>query len=314
MKSTSDILAGLTLFLKSCAPVFFRIERPQWQFLALKHLKFQLTIRFLGHHGFYCHIPTRKTIHATVLRTSRAIYDEARAVLYGENIFYLGTFKESQTLENLADPKALGPLNHKPTYSASLPTTIGIQNATSIKKVIFHSTYLADLDPNFINFLLSKQGINPSAMRVIAISQSSPAKTPVVDIPTHAAQMLPTQGPPPQLMWQVQPQNSTPVSMHSWQTVEQPEHKVREFLEGATEDLQGYFDIMRTKQVEKLAAIKNSDLRAGGLWLVHVSDDIRQRAGAMVLVGDDEEECKSKELLSRLEIQEALKNRPALID
>jgi hypothetical protein len=96
--------------------------------------------------------------------------------------------------------------------------------------------------------------------------------------------------------------------------VQQPEHKVREFLEGATEDLQGYFDIMRTEQVEKLAAIMNSDLRAGGLWLVHVADDIRQRAGAMVLVSDDEEECKSKELLLRLEIQEALKNRPALID
>jgi hypothetical protein len=101
VRSTSDILAGLTSFRKSCAPFFFRIERPQSQFLALKHLKFQLTIRFLGHHGFYCHVPTRKTIHAAILRTSRAVYDEARAVLYGENIFYLGKFKKSPILEQL---------------------------------------------------------------------------------------------------------------------------------------------------------------------------------------------------------------------
>lgn len=246
----------------------------------------------IGHHGLFCHTPDRKKIYGAILCSNSAIHEEARAVLYGENVFYLG------------------PMNHKPTYSASLPTAIGVQNTAFIKKVIFHSTHLADLDPSFIHTWLSKQGINPSALRVIAISQSSPTKDPVADIPTHATQTLPTQG-TPQFTWHFQPQHSNAVYAHGWSSVQQCENKVREFLEEVTEDLDGYFDIMRTEQVEKLVAVKNSDLRAGGLWLVHVSDDIRQRAGAAVLVGEDQEECRSKELLSRQEIMES-KNKDFL--
>lgn len=49
-----------------------------------------------AHFGPFSHVP-HKPLYSSILRTNKAIYAEAREVLYGHNTFFLGTLRPAGT-------------------------------------------------------------------------------------------------------------------------------------------------------------------------------------------------------------------------
>ena len=252
---------------------------------------------FPGHHGPYTHV-THHRLHTSILLTSRAIHQEAAPVLYGHNTFFLG------------------PIGHKPTYSASFVDSIGPGNAALIRTLVAHSVYPQLMTRRYVERWLAALGLNLSRLKVLAVSFSEHA----ID------KILPSNGPPgivPHHTLQSHPfipLNVHPINMAALQlsmlgtntgttpthhqlglagiqqltipgighlpqmqaltppppAVERYKAPIDEYQEAITKTI-GWLEVKKKQDVSKLAFLENTDLRAGEQWLVYISPAAKRK-------------------------------------
>lgn len=238
----------------------------------------------LGHQGPYSH-ERRKQLYPQIMRTSRMACHEASAILYGSNAFYLG------------------PIGHKPTYSASFNSSIGAHNARMIRTLVAHSTHPARLSQWYLRQWITSFGLDPARLKVLAVSLSTPDKsldthhhttppTIVSTLPTlptthpviGSTGMLSVNGVITGLFQTHLPNaiitvssNTPPVPQVDVDT--KKDVVVESDYEIATQRMHGWLEPRPRNDVSKLISLINTDLRAEDTWLVFASPVVKARVG-----------------------------------
>ncbi|KAF2666797.1 hypothetical protein BT63DRAFT_319174 [Microthyrium microscopicum] len=248
----------------------------------------------LGHHGPYSHEKRDQNtdigkIYPSILATCQAVFAEASEVLYGDNTFYLG------------------PVGHKPTYSASFITSIGAHNAAKIRTLVAHCVHPIHLSPRYLKQWISSYGLDISRVKVLAISfspcitgeNSTISIRSYPSLPAISATLPQYMGPPgghfhmmnhlllPGSHTTLPPAPNVVGSNASSHTDEQEMLKMQikiqfeyALMEGRMADQAKDWVPMvpaSRQDVMKWAELKNTDLRSGKRWLLYVCPTFQRK-------------------------------------
>jgi hypothetical protein len=204
-----------------------------------------------------------------------------------------------------------GPIGHKPTYSASFVTSIGSHNAQRIRTLVAHSTNPARLTQWYLRNWITSFGLDPSRVKVLAVSLSLPRKNPdlhqhhqhhygngsahltavpvvgstgayVLTVPVNLPGIH-NAGGANNTAGVVATSNSTNAGTVIQVDVNMADAKKQMIVESdfdiAARQMEGWLERRPRKDVAKLVALTNTDLRANDLWLVYVSPAMKQKVG-----------------------------------
>src|ERR1700760_3426366 len=90
----------------------------------------------------------------------------------------------------------VGPIGHKPTYSASFITSIGAHNACKNRTLVAHCTHITSLSERYMRSWVASFGLDVDRLKVLAIS-FSPTIT-GESLPLPSSNHVPHPQPPPQ--------------------------------------------------------------------------------------------------------------------